>query len=86
MRGSGSRIIAPIVAAAGLCSACCLWNGAGRPPSGLLPETGTVEVDRGDVFQVVTENGSIESSDESVVRCRVESFLRLPAGRRVSAR
>jgi HlyD family secretion protein len=38
----------------------------------------TVEVDRGDVVQVVTENGSIECSDDSVVRSRVESFLGIP--------
>jgi HlyD family secretion protein len=38
----------------------------------------TVEVDRGDVAEVVVEYGSIESSDQDVVRCQVESFLGLP--------
>ena len=30
--------------------------------------------------QVVTETGVLESSVDDVVRCRVESFLRLPVG------
>ena len=46
--------------------------------SGVPPVTATVVVDRGDVTQVVTENGSIESSDDDLVRCRVEPFLSLP--------
>jgi multidrug resistance efflux pump len=39
-----------------------------------------VEVDQGDVALVVTETGVLESSVDDVVRCRVESFLRLPVG------
>ena len=35
----------------------------------------TVEVDQGDVALVVTEDGSLESSDDDVIRCRIESFL-----------
>ena len=38
----------------------------------------TVKVDRGDVAQVVVEYGSLECSDDDVVRCQVESFLALP--------
>lgn len=38
----------------------------------------TVEVDRGDVAEIVVEHGALESSDDNVVRCRVESFLGMP--------
>jgi len=46
--------------------------------SSSLPAPTTVEVDRGDVAQVVVEYGSLESSDDDVIRCQVESFLGLP--------
>jgi HlyD family secretion protein len=52
--------------------------GAFKAKSG--PHVATVEVDQGDVAQVVTETGFLESSVDDVVRCRVESFLRLPVG------
>ncbi len=42
-------------------------------------------MDQGDLAVVVTENGSIESSVDDVVRCRVESFQRLPVGRPVAS-
>ncbi len=76
----GLRIVAAIAGAAGLCWALSLGHETGRSPSSTLPETATVEVDQGDVVEIVTENGSIESSDDSLVRCRVESFLGLPVG------
>ncbi len=76
----GLRIVAAIGGAAGLCWALSLGHETGRSPSSTLPPTATVEVDSGDVVEVVTENGSIESSDDSLVRCRVESFLGLPVG------
>jgi HlyD family secretion protein len=38
----------------------------------------TVAVDRGDVALTATESGTVESADDNVVRCRVESFLGLP--------
>ena len=44
------------------------------------PAVATVEVDKGDVALVVTETGVLESSVDDVVRCRVESFLRIPVG------
>ena len=56
------------------------WAGPFRPRS--LPAIETVVVDQGDVTLVVTENGSIESSVDDVIRCGVESFSRLPVGRR----
>jgi len=76
----GWRVVAAIAGAAGLCWALSLGHEAGSSASRSLPETATFEVDSGDVVMVVTENGSIESSDDSVVRCRVESFLGLPVG------
>lgn len=48
-----------------------------QPPEAVLA---TIVVDRGDVVPVVTENGSVESADDMVIRCRVESFLGLPPG------
>ncbi len=46
--------------------------------SSSVPAPATVKVDRGDVAQVVVEYGSLECSDDDVVRCQVESFLALP--------
>jgi HlyD family secretion protein len=73
----------PRIAAAIVCTSGLLWGSGAvykRVSSGSSssPGVATVVVDRGDVTQVVTENGSIESSDDDVVRCRVESFLGLP--------
>ena len=44
-----------------------------RRPEGLS----TVTVNRGDVVQVVTEGGSLETANTPSVRCRVESFVGL---------
>jgi HlyD family secretion protein len=54
------------------------------PPawSGSRSVTATFEVDRGDIAHIVTENGSVESSEHDVVRCQVESFLTLPSAAR----
>src|SRR5262249_23046023 len=70
----GPRYAAGIALATGL-----FWTfgwGYGISPfrSSTLPDLELVEVDRGDLDLVVIERGSIESSDEDVVRCRVESF------------
>ena len=43
-------------------------------PRRALPALETVVVEQGDVTLVVTENGSLESSVDDVIRCRVESF------------
>ena len=54
------------------------------PPawSGSRSFTATFEVDRGDIAHIVTENGSVQSSEHDVVRCQVESFLALPSAAR----
>ena len=72
--GRRMRFIAAIA-----CSLCLCWGLSAVYQPTLLrtsspPVVATVEVDRGDVAQVVIENGSIEGSDDDVVRCRVESF------------
>ena len=85
-RSVSLRVVAPLGAAAGLCWALCLGHESSRVPSTALAELATVEVDQGDVVPVVTEQGSIESPDDSLVRCRVESFLGLPVGRRLRTR
>lgn len=50
---------------------------------GLSRESSTnhelVSVDLGDVEEFVTAYGTLESGDDAVVRCQVESFLSLPA-------
>jgi HlyD family secretion protein len=73
-----SRMTATVLIAMGLCGVLCLGmkNGFVSPSS--PPILATAKVDRGDIDQVVTENGSVESSDGDVVRCQVESFLTLP--------
>jgi HlyD family secretion protein len=72
------RVAATIVIVSGLCWALVAgfrivpeWSSSRRVVA-------TARVDRGDIDQVVTENGSVESSDDDVVRCQVESFLALP--------
>ena len=64
--------------------ASCWFAASGKRPgrfgAGPQPSLATVAVDQGDVDLVVTETGFLESSVDDVVRCRVESFLRLPVG------
>jgi HlyD family secretion protein len=66
-----------------VCAAGSLW-GWGPVSEALsswsegLPVLATVAVDRGDVAQVVIECGTVESPDDDVIRCQVESFLSLP--------
>src|SRR4051794_39264178 len=70
---------ASIVALAGFGA----W-GAGVKPSRLwsktAPTLAVLEVDRGDVDLVVTENGSLESADNATVRCEVEALIGLTGG------
>ncbi len=47
-----------------------------EPPSAL--DVAVIEADQGDVVSVLIENGAVESASDDVVRCQVESFLRLP--------
>jgi HlyD family secretion protein len=74
----GLSITATILFAVALCWAlgAVSKNGSAWPSS--RPVLATAEVDRGDIAQVVTENGSVEGSDDDLVRCQVESFLALP--------
>jgi multidrug resistance efflux pump len=69
-----------IAVAAVICGAMCLAGIFGQFGSSPVPDMETVEVDRGDVELVVVEKGSLETSDDDVVRCRVESFQGLPVG------
>jgi HlyD family secretion protein len=76
--GRRLRLVAAITCSLWLC-----WGSSKAYKTALMwtsapPVLATVKVDRGDIAQVVTENGSIEGSDDDVVRCRVESFLGLP--------
>lgn len=76
-------IAAAVVAVVGTLGACWAWWPGNRPGLGWseAPKVlATVAVDRGDVALVVTETGSLESSDNAVVRCEVESFYGLPTG------
>src|SRR5262249_30361560 len=63
-----------LVGATGLAA----W-GAGARPAQLwtkpAPSLTTIEIDRGDVALVVTENGSLESADSATVRCEVEALM-----------
>src|SRR5580700_7104691 len=76
--GRGPRVGATIAIAIGLCWASSTVYKSVSSWSSARPVLATVEVDRGDVTQIVTEYGSIEGSDEDVIKCRVESFLGLP--------
>src|SRR5262245_59094309 len=64
----------------GLCWAAATRYRAVPFESSPRPSLATLEVDQGDVAVVVTETGVLESSVDDMVKCRVESFLRLPAG------
>ncbi len=50
-----------------------LWSGT---PKQLI----TLEIDRGDLSLLVTENGTLESSDNATVRCEVEALIGLTGG------
>jgi len=80
-RGGRAWRIATAVVTAAVAVVCALGMGhrTSGSPSSAASELETVEVDRGDVVLLVTENGSLESSIDDVIRCRVESFLSLPS-------
>ncbi|WP_406699483.1 HlyD family efflux transporter periplasmic adaptor subunit [Singulisphaera sp. Ch08] len=50
-----------------------VWSKTAPPPE-------TVEVDRGDVALVVTENGTLESANNATVRCEVEALVGMTGG------
>jgi multidrug resistance efflux pump len=78
-RITGIAVLATIAVAA----AVCRYRIEGRPeasPTSSDAEPEIVAVDRGDVIVVLTENGTLESGDDALVRCQVESFLGLPTG------
>jgi multidrug resistance efflux pump len=83
VRASLKLLIACALGAAFLAWAISATLGGSRQGTELLtdelglPET--VEIDRGDITLSAVESGSVESGDDDVVRCRVESFLGLPA-------
>jgi HlyD family secretion protein len=74
----GGVSTAVIAVALGLCWSLNMGFSTARFWSRSLPVPMTVEVDRGDVAEIVVEHGALESSDDDVVRCQVESFLGLP--------
>jgi multidrug resistance efflux pump len=78
-KGRTRRIVAAIAGVLGVSSAVVLAYGPAR--LGWRPRPGVVmaTVHRGDVTLVVTESGVLECASDSVVRCRVEPFLSLPA-------
>jgi HlyD family secretion protein len=78
--GRGWRSAAGIAGALGLGWALNLGFNSRPFWSNSVPAPTLVKVDRGDVAEVVVEYGSLESSDDDVVRCQVESFLGLPVG------
>src|SRR5271168_1940738 len=84
-RRSGGLSAVGIAGALGLWWALSVGLNTARFWSRSLPAPATVEVDRGDVVEVVVEYGSLESSDDDVVRCQVESFLGLPVGAPVAS-
>ena len=73
-----SWITATVVFAAVVCWALGMGLKSRKLWSSSPPVLATAEVDRGDIAQIVTETGSVEGSDDDVVRCQVESFLTLP--------
>jgi HlyD family secretion protein len=78
-RGPSRWVAVTTAGVLGLFGALNLGHRPGPFQHKTLPALATVEVDRGDVSLVVTENGFLESSVDDVVRCRVESILGLPA-------
>ena len=70
------------IAAAAVCIPGISWGLSNRDwpnpfRSSRLESLSTVTVNRGDVVQVVTEGGSLESANTPSVRCRVESVVGL---------
>src|SRR5208282_6787641 len=60
------------------------WQAGYRPP--FLAAQGSdmslqlVEVDQGDVTEIVVENGTLESAKNTVVRCEVEALMGMVGG------
>jgi multidrug efflux pump subunit AcrA (membrane-fusion protein) len=76
--GRGSRLIAALAAMGGLGWAMTWGYERACSKSRAVAAVTTVEIDRGDIAEIVTETGSVEGSEDDVVRCRVEAFLGLP--------
>jgi HlyD family secretion protein len=78
LRDRSRLLAAALVVLSGIAWAIGIVYETHRDPTRPIADLPTVEVDRADVAWVLTENGSVESSDDAVIRCRVESFLGLP--------
>ncbi len=69
------KIVAAIAAVA---AAGVAWSAGYRPPMLLAanrPHYRLIEIDRGDVDLFVVENGTIESSNNTTMRCEVEALV-----------
>jgi len=54
------------------------WERGHRPSWDMFQEPVSldlIEVDRGDILELIVENGSVESASDSVVRCEVEALI-----------
>lgn len=54
------------------------WESGYRPSWEMFAEPVSldlIEVDRGDIIELIVENGSVESASDSVVRCEVEALI-----------
>lgn len=54
------------------------WESGYRPSWEMFAEPVSldlIEVDRGDIVELIVENGSVESASDSVVRCEVEALI-----------
>src|SRR5262245_11382710 len=74
------KIIAAVLVVGG---AAWAWQAGYRPPLLLASSKAAVElveIDRGDVDVYVVENGSIESANNTTVRCQVEALIGLIGG------
>src|SRR5262245_4105440 len=74
------KIIAAVLVVGG---AAWAWQAGYRPPQLLASSRAAlelVEIDRGDVDVYVVENGSIESANNTTVRCQVKALLGLIGG------
>lgn len=68
---------------ASVCAATWAWQNGLRPSMDYFAKPiqfRLVEVDRGDIVQVVLENGSLESASDSTVKCRVEALIGMVGG------
>jgi HlyD family secretion protein len=81
-RGLSPRLMGAMVVLAAVAAGCLGWKAGVLKwlESGPALTLATLEVDQGEMVAVITENGTVESSNNAAVKCQVEALVGLTGG------